>query len=81
MTTVRFGFSVQGRGALADRESLGMLARRADALGYDSIFVTDRMLIPVASTSGYPYSPTGAFPLGPDETWLESLTEIGRAHV
>jgi alkanesulfonate monooxygenase SsuD/methylene tetrahydromethanopterin reductase-like flavin-dependent oxidoreductase (luciferase family) len=56
--TVRFGFSVQGRGALADRESLGTLARRADALGYDSIFVTDRMLIPVASTSGYPYSPT-----------------------
>jgi probable F420-dependent oxidoreductase len=74
--TVRFGFSVQGRGALADRESLGTLARRADALGYDSIFVTDRMLIPVASTSGYPYSPTGAFPLGPDEPWLEALTAV-----
>jgi probable F420-dependent oxidoreductase len=74
--TVRFGFSVQGRGALADREDLGTLARRADALGYDSIFVTDRMLIPVASTSGYPYSPTGAFPLGPDEPWLEALTAV-----
>ena len=76
MTTVRFGFSVQGRGALADREGLGTLARRADALGYDSIFVSDRMLIPVASTSGYPYSPTGAFPLGPDEPWLEALTTV-----
>jgi probable F420-dependent oxidoreductase len=74
--TVRFGFSVQGRGALADREGLGGLARRADTLGYDSIFVTDRMLIPVASTSGYPYSPTGAFPLGPDEPWLEALTAV-----
>ena len=74
--TVRFGFSVQGRGALADREGLGTLARRADALAYDSIFVTDRMLIPVASTSGYPYSPTGAFPLGPDEPWLEALTAV-----
>jgi len=74
--TVRFGFSVQGRGALADREGLGTLARRADALGYDSIFVSDRMLIPVASTSGYPYSPTGAFPLGPDEPWLEALTAV-----
>jgi len=76
MTTVRFGFSVQGRGALADRAGLGTLARRADALGYDSIFVSDRMLIPVASTSGYPYSPTGAFPLGPDEPWLEALTAV-----
>lgn len=76
MTTVRFGFSVQGRGALADREGLGTLARRADTLGYDSIFVSDRMLIPVASTSGYPYSPTGAFPLGPDEPWLEALTAV-----
>jgi probable F420-dependent oxidoreductase len=74
--TVRFGFSVQGRGALADREALGTLARRADALGYDSIFVSDRMLIPIASTSGYPYSPTGAFPLGPDEPWLEALTAV-----
>lgn len=74
--TVRFGFSVQGRGALADREGLGTLARRADTLGYDSIFVTDRMLIPVASTSGYPYSPTGAFPLGPDEPWLEAVTAV-----
>ncbi len=74
--TTRFGFSLQGRGALADREALGTLARRADALGYDSIFVTDRMLIPVKSTSAYPYSPTGAFPLGPDEPWLESLTAV-----
>ena len=74
--TVRFGFSVQGRGALADRENLSAVARRADALGYDSIFVSDRMLIPVASTSGYPYSPTGAFPLGPDEPWLEALTAV-----
>lgn len=74
--TIRFGFSGQGRGALADREGLGTLARRADALGYDSIFVSDRMLIPVASTSGYPYSPTGAFPLGPDEPWLEALTAV-----
>ncbi len=74
--TVRFGFSLQGRGALADREALGTLAGRAEALGYDSIFVTDRMLIPTKSSSSYPYSPTGAFPLGPDEPWLEALTAV-----
>jgi len=74
--TVRFGFSLQGRGVLAEREAITTLARRAEALGYDSIWVTDRMLIPVQSRSAYPYSPTGAFPLGPDEPWLEPLTAV-----
>ncbi len=74
--TIRFGFSLTGRGLLADREAITTLAKRAEALGYDSIWVTDRMLIPVQSRSAYPYSPTGAFPLGPDEPWLESLTAV-----
>jgi probable F420-dependent oxidoreductase len=72
----RFGFSLQGRGRLADREALTTLARRAEALDYDSVFVTDRLLIPAAETTAYPYSPTGAFPLGPDEPWLEPLTAV-----
>jgi len=74
--TVRFGFSLQGRGVLAGREAITTLAKRAEALGYDSVWVTDRLLIPVQSRSAYPYSPTGAFPLGPDEPWLEPLTAV-----
>lgn len=74
--TPKIGFSLQGRGALADRGAITTLARRAEALGFDSIFVTDRLLIPVASSSAYPYSATGAFPLGPDEPWLEPLTAV-----
>ncbi len=73
---VKFGWSLQGRGILADRKAITALATRAEALGYDSIWVTDRLLIPVQSTSAYPYSESGAFPLGPDEPWLESLTTI-----
>jgi len=74
--TIRFGFSLQGRGALADRDAITTLALRAEALRFDSVFVTDRLLIPVRSGSRYPYSPTGAFPLGPDEPWLEPLTTV-----
>ncbi len=74
--TVKFGFSLQGRGALADREAITSLAARADALGYDSIWVTDRLLIPTTATSVYPYSPTGILPIGPDEPWLEPLTAM-----
>lgn len=74
--TVAIGFSLQGRGALAERTAISTLARRAEALGFDSVFVTDRLLIPVAPTSAYPYAATGAFPLGPDEPWLEALTAV-----
>ena len=74
--TTRFGFSLQGRGALADRDAITTLALRAERLGFDSVFVTDRLLIPVQSASRYPYSATGAFPLGPDEPWLEPLTAV-----
>jgi probable F420-dependent oxidoreductase len=73
---VQFGFSLTGRGVLADRDAVTGLALRAEALGFDSVFVTDRMLIPVAATAAYPYSATGAFPLGPDEPWLECLTAV-----
>jgi probable F420-dependent oxidoreductase len=74
--TIHFGFSLQGRGVLAGKDAITTLAKRAEGLGYDSIWVTDRMLIPIQSRSAYPYSPTGAFPLGPDEPWLEPLTAV-----
>jgi len=74
--TIAFGWSLQGRGQLAGREALTTLARRAEALGYDSVWVTDRLVIPTKTTAAYPYSETGAFPLGPDEPWLEALTAV-----
>jgi probable F420-dependent oxidoreductase len=73
---VQFGFSLTGRGILADRGAITELAGRAERLGYDSIWVTDRLLIPIASGAGYPYSPTGKLPIGPDEPWLEALTAV-----
>jgi len=44
-------------------EAITTLAKRADALGYDSIWVADRMVIPLTSDTAYPHSATGAFPL------------------
>jgi len=74
--TIQFGWSLQGRGLLAGREAITTLAKRADALGYDSVWVTDRLVIPTAGTTSYPYSATGGFPIGPDEPWLEALTAV-----
>src|SRR5688572_16464779 len=74
--SIKFGVSLTGRGALANREAITRLAQRADTLGFGSIFVSAWMRMRVARTSGYPYSPTGAFPLGPDGAWLEALTAV-----
>jgi probable F420-dependent oxidoreductase len=74
--TIQFGWSLQGRGLLAGREAITTLAKQADALGYDSVWVTDRLVIPTAGTTAYPYSATGGFPIGPDEPWLEALTAV-----
>jgi len=53
---VKIGFPLQGCGTLADRDAITTWAQRADALGFDSIWVTDRVLISVKSKSAYPES-------------------------
>lgn len=72
---MEFGFSLPGRGPLADPDVVLKLATRADALRYSSLFVTDHIVLP-ASTAGsvYPYSPSGQFPGGGRQDYLEPLT-------
>ena len=73
-TAVEFGFSLPGRGPLAKPEILLALARKAERLGYSSLFVTDHVVLPTASKSPYPYHPSGQFPGGANQDYLEPLT-------
>jgi probable F420-dependent oxidoreductase len=52
---VRYGVALPNYGALAGAETLVRLARRAEALGVDSIWVSDHLLAPTAVRSIYPY--------------------------
>ena len=61
-------------GPAATREALTLFARRAEALGYDSLWVSDHVVIPYRIRSRYPYNATGDFPLAPDTDFLEPLT-------
>ena len=61
-------------GPAATREALTLFARRAEALGYDSLWVSDHVVIPYTIRSRYPYNATGDFPLSPDTDFLEPLT-------
>ncbi|MBI2206036.1 MAG: LLM class F420-dependent oxidoreductase [Candidatus Rokubacteria bacterium] len=51
-------------------------ARRLEALGFDSLWVSDHVVVPFTIRSRYPYSTTGDFPLPPTENFLEPLTTL-----
>jgi probable F420-dependent oxidoreductase len=54
------------------------LATTAEALRYDSVFVTDHVVLPASmARSTYPYSATGEFPGGGRQDYLEPLAVLG----
>ena len=63
-------------GPAATREALTLFARRAESLGFDSLWVSDHVVIPERIASRYPYNATGDFPLTPDTDFLEPLTVL-----
>jgi len=52
---LRFGVAVPNYGALASPENLLRLARRAESLGVDSIWVADHLVAPVGVQTVYPF--------------------------
>jgi probable F420-dependent oxidoreductase len=71
---VQIGCHLPVYGPAATREALTLFSRRAEALGYDSLWVSDHVVIPYTIRSRYPYNATGDFPLSPDTDFLEPLT-------
>ena len=51
---MRFGFALPQVGSVAGSEALVTVAKRAEDLGYDSLWVLDRILWPVAPRAPYP---------------------------
>jgi probable F420-dependent oxidoreductase len=52
---VRFGVALPNYGPLATPDTLARLARQADDLGIDSLWVSDHLVAPVGVASVYPY--------------------------
>jgi probable F420-dependent oxidoreductase len=59
---MRFGVTLPQQGMAASPEALVQAGQQAERLGYDSVWVTERLLYPVAPRSPYPGSPDGALP-------------------
>ncbi len=76
-TDLQVGCHLPVYGPAATRDVLLGFARRMEALGYDSLWASDHVVIPCAIGSRYPYSPTGDFPLPPTTNFLEPLVTLG----
>ena len=61
---------------MAGREPIIAFARRVEALDYDSLWVSDHVVIPWRIASRYPYNASGDFPLPPTGDFLEPLTAL-----
>ena len=73
---VKRGFQVLNSGPLATREHVLAAARKAEALGYDALVVTDHVVIPRRIDSRYPYNATGRIAVPPDADYLEPLAML-----
>jgi probable F420-dependent oxidoreductase len=56
--------------------NIRMTAQTAEALGFDSVWAADHIVIPQQIGSRYPYTATGAFPMDPTEPLLEPLSVL-----
>ncbi|MGH7308077.1 MAG: LLM class F420-dependent oxidoreductase [Candidatus Rokuibacteriota bacterium] len=75
---MEFGLSLPGRGPFAHLDTALKIAARAEALRFSSLFATDHVVLPeTTSASTYPYAPSGQFPGGSRQDYLEPLTMLG----
>ena len=73
---MKLGFQVLNAGPLATPTNAVEMACRAEALGYDSIVVTDHVVIPRRIDSQYPYNATGRLFVPADADYLEPLSML-----
>ena len=73
---VIFGCSLPSSGPMSSPESLRSLAQRAEDLGFDSVWVSDHIVVPRQVESFYPYAPDGVATFSPDETYFEPLAAL-----
>jgi probable F420-dependent oxidoreductase len=59
---MRLGFSLPQIGPVASPQAIARVGKRAEELGYDSVWVLDRVLYPVNPQSKYPATPDGSLP-------------------
>ena len=73
---MQYGVILPNVGPMADIGTLAQLARKAESLGFQGIFLSDHVAIPVELRSAYPYRSDGRFPLTATDAILEPVTAL-----
>ena len=73
---MKFGVNLINRGEMATPENMARIAQRAEALGFDSITLSDHIVIPKATPSNYPYHPSGEFSWQAARNYYEPLATM-----
>jgi probable F420-dependent oxidoreductase len=71
------GVTLPTSGGAADPGALGALAQTAEDLGYDSVWISDHVVVPATIASTYPYAADGRFGTSATQAYLEPLTSLG----
>lgn len=74
---MKWGIEIPTFGHLAHVPDLTRMARAAEDLGFDSIWIADHIVFPPVFESSYPYSADGRFLIPADAPMLDPLVMIG----
>ncbi|MDP3768513.1 MAG: LLM class F420-dependent oxidoreductase, partial [Dehalococcoidia bacterium] len=73
---MELGLHLPHVGPLATREGITSFAQLAEERSFDSLWVSDHVIVPRKLGSRYPYSRDGSFPVPPDIPFLEPLATL-----
>jgi probable F420-dependent oxidoreductase len=69
---MRIGFALPHQGPVATRDNMRMVATEAEAMGYDSLWTNERLLVPVDAKTPYPGNAEGVL----DEEYKNHLDHL-----
>jgi probable F420-dependent oxidoreductase len=73
---MKFGLRLPGAGPYAGPEAITAFAQRAEELGFDSLWMTDHVVLPTDVQTRYPYREDGKFFWAPETPYLDSLLTL-----
>jgi probable F420-dependent oxidoreductase len=70
---VKFGLRLPGAGPYAGPDAVAAFAQKAEELGFDSVWMTDHIALPVDVQTRYPYREDGKFFWSPETPYLDTI--------
>jgi probable F420-dependent oxidoreductase len=73
---LKIGFHLPHIGPLATRDGLRAAVQAVEEAGFDSVWVSEHIVLPRKQASRYPGTASGDFPLPPETPFLDSLSTL-----